>query len=1651
MSCEQKTLKRTRAQIRKQKKQEEIRRIEEEIERELEKFASVPIDNEDDWVTITRQMRNKCQISDPSSKVVESIDREELIEDQILLDSIQWKSEGLTSGARYNFKESKKRDNKKSKIEPHAEEEEDLLSTAASVEEQTRDENDEELQHLLDSIPDVSDHCEDLDDWVSALENVVIMAYQVSKARSFTEVFVAIIAYIKMHTRKSIVKSIVDLVNEVSSFEAEPDVIEPHAWNGESVLRNWNLLKTNTVFTKISFLITAAMSMSVCEMKQIDFSIFGLKLCSFEAAKQQIAAVDVIDAAIKTFTWVAEVGYQVYVEKSLAPLLYSDQNMRKFNDECDYVLAHSETVINGNGEDLNDFEYRVDRVLEQVVNLKKARDAALTSSWIQDRYSKLVHIKEQIVCKRRNTAIRFAPFGVGLTGSSGVGKSTLSKLVMKVALYAMGFDPDPNRIITKDMFDQYDSTYTSDILGMFMDDVGNGKSQFAKVSPTDVIIKFFNNMAAQAVKAELNSKGVVFIDFKVGVISSNFRDYGVRCYTDKPEATLRRFIHTRVEIKDHFRKPGGVSLNTDHPDLESGDLTQDVWKLTLEECKIYEGKNGNDKHDFEIMTVKVDGEDIHCKDLDLRTYLSVIATLAKKHSNNQRRVIERSKQFDDMEMDPVTCLPKSLSPHSFDLIEGIVKQSATNAFNAYVDRWLQPVNLLNWLMGYSPIQKMATKRLSSEMYQIINETATPMLIAMTPEFMFRSRIFQRAIDAWQRSAAMYDLKDNAKRCSRIYLIVCLIALWYGNFSLLSWTLFFAWITSMLFWSQYRARVRIYKREFLERRDILPESVKEIRDRYVVKGAFVVGTLVVGLKLFRMWNDSRKDKFEANAASDVDGQPGWLDFLIPRMKFNVERQEPIKRAVEEHARGMLEKNHFWADFERDDGSKAGCNIFMRRKSEAWFPLHMFYKDSNMANRPSKFLKVTVYRSTNVGGIFDFVAEMDTVATLPELDMVAAYVPNGPDLPDISKWLPLGKPTGNGVCVIRRRYKQDAEFRNVHVKFQQEGHSHMTFYGGRYHTSLAQKGSCMAPLITSGNAPVIAGFHIGGDARKNIGVMQTVTLEQADRLQMQLESFPGVILSAQATELPITQYDKPVVSGPVHPKAVFNEMEAEAYVDVLGSTEVRKQQKSSVQQSVISDVVTEVTGVPNTWGPPKLLPNWRGYNATLEHIVNPADMFLPSALERARQDWLRPLWKCMDEHVTVEDFRPLNEHEMVMGIAGKSFLNALPMNTGMGFPVFGKKRKHFEESEVDGVLFRTPSDEIQNEMNRMVECWRRGERAYPVTTATLKDEPTSVDKDKVRVFQASTVAMSLMIRKYFLPIARFLGCYTLESECAVGVNAHSKNWKKLMDHANKYATDGKVIAWDYSKYDVRMNSQVTRAVWCSFIELAAHGGYDEESIYIMKMMIADIVHPLIDYNGTMIMAYNMNTSGNNLTVNVNSTAGSFYVRMGFFNEYPNVKDFRSCVAALTYGDDFVGSVSEAYRERFGFLSFQKFLAAHDMKVTLPDKSDNAVDFLDDKDADFLKRQSQFIPEIGTCIGKLSEGSIFKSLHSNLKSSSSSMRDVSMSCLEGAMNDWFAHGREVYDMRRAQMIEVCERMDLPVPNVYATFDDRVDAWKQKYDRET
>jgi hypothetical protein len=452
--------------------------------------------------------------------------------------------------------------------------------------------------------------------------------------------------------------------------------------------------------------------------------------------------------------------------------------------------------------------------------------------------------------------------------------------------------------------------------------------------------------------------------------------------------------------------------------------------------------------------------------------------------------------------------------------------------------------------------------------------------------------------------------------------------------------------------------------------------------------------------------------------------------------------------------------------------------------------------------------------------------------------------------------------------------------------------------------------------------------------------------------------------------------------------------------------------------------------------------------------------PHLLEDAIIDYAGHLIARFDESefrdTITKELKPLNDMEILCGRDGCRFIDAMKRGTSKGFPLSGPK------SEM--ITFLPPEDYpdfacpvecdqmIMDQMRQMEDLLANGERCYAIFRACVKDEATALDKDKVRVFQAADWAFQMVVRKYMLPIARILSMFPLDSECAVGVNAQGPEWDELAKHMRKFGAD-RIFAGDYGKYDLRMPAQLIIAAFEVYILIAQwNGQYSERDITIMKGIATEIAYSCVSYNGDVIIHSGSNPSGHNMTVYVNCTVNSLLMRCAYFHLYPKElgypEDFRARCSVMTYGDDFKGSTRKD-TDFFNHVSYSHFLAERDMVLTMPDKKSEPKPYMKDDEADFLKRRNRFEEETGLIHGVLEEDSIWKSLHTVVKSRSVGLEDQSAQNIDGALREWWQYGREVYDQRRAQMKEVAEKAGIShlCNELNMTYDDRLEKFKETY----
>lgn len=728
-----------------------------------------------------------------------------------------------------------------------------------------------------------------------------------------------------------------------------------------------------------------------------------------------------------------------------------------------------------------------------------------------------------------------------------------------------------------------------------------------------------------------------------------------------------------------------------------------------------------------------------------------------------------------------------------------------------------------------------------------------------------------------------------------------------------------------------------------------------------------------------------------------------------------------------------------------------------ESDAFFPKsNIVLVPRHMWKSPEIRARFTRHDPTKIGGNFECFLSRENSVDIPGVDLSIVWVPNGGDWKDLTEYLPLERFADVPGRLI---YKQSGGSILRSKLFMKVGKIHTKaadFFGAKYDLSFNTfDGLCMAPIITETKGPLIGGFHLGGHGGQKDGCCGLLLKDKLDEAIDKLKKKTNVVLSTSSGTLPTKVYDVQYYQGDsVHPKSPVNYLPHDTNCKYYGQVTGRSSYYSEVIPTIITKHVEDVCGVPQQWGRPKFRQGWP-WQASLQHSTRPSIGVESSLLSRASRDYVTSFLGALKKFPDlIEQIRPLTEMENVCGIDGRRFIDKLVPQTSIGYPLSGPKSQYLVLLDPE----EHPEQQCPAELDQrfwkhayeMEEKFLKGERVYSIFKACLKDEPTDLSKDKVRVFQGAPIALQLLVRKYYLPIARTLSMLPLVSECAVGINPHGPEWNQLSEHITKYGKD-RILAGDYSKYDLRMPAQVMFAAFRIMMDIGTECGYTERDRTIMSGIATEICYPLMAYNGDLIQHYGSNPSGHNLTVYVNSIVNALLMRCAYYHIYGRVESlppFKEVCALITYGDDVKGSVHQDYPD-FNHISVAQFLGDRDMKFTMPDKESDPTPYMKDEEADFLKRSSIYNPDIGLTMGALSEDSIFKSLHSVLKSGSITVEQQSMQNIDGALREWFFHGRDTYEKRREQMIEIAKRADIThgCQVIHESYDDRLMTWREKY----
>jgi hypothetical protein len=1318
--------------------------------------------------------------------------------------------------------------------------------------------------------------------------------------------------------------------------------------------------------------------------------------------------------------------------------------------------------------------------------------------------------------RRSNGKFRKSPLSIWIYGKSGVGKSSLSQLLIKSLLRYMDVPLDQlDRIASINEQDKYDSTVTGGVHAYLTDDVMNTKADYLEAAPTQKIVDHNNNAPIFANKAEIEGKGVTPHNPKITCYTSNCKiEQVANQYSNCSESVNRRMIiNLDVRIKPEFCLPQETRMDSDKVIRCFGtNPMPDIWEIVISECSsqsntgmIELGQNfehtlgkGHKFNIFEIMEYCYGKADSHMKNQIVLQ--DIQSTLVDK-----MELCPECKRVGKMcRCDPSVEIPRSEaqgvleskpSETSLDLMAKLndivvedIRQNPINFDDGFGDdehllessnfeiqapivpapqEWFDDPNIMNW--WEEPIELRA-----------VHVPLWSMLPGMNTKEITRTfRVSFQDLVAWMEfmPEIMLNFGDvliakffTHKYVRRIYwslwshifsdhirnvFLFCFLGdmvLTFSIYAFLPHNVFSVLFALLQVFLGCTAIVLIVK-WYRERMGLLDrigggvqhtfKDIKKINWREVAKW-LTIG--VVSYKVLNMINNALKARKVVNTLLEPQSalEPVNIQEVQERDATTSDWAKPIweelhmthkaRTTTIQQLKNKIQKNLYHLTFVAEDGSTNKCDGLVTDGNDMLLPLHVFGSKTKLK------VLCRLKEGDGLNTIFRGHVSLNMAAIVKGVDLVLVSAPFLNPHGSLLDYFPEKITHSKGAGSFLHR-DVDGIIRDDVVAFK----TSMRHSGGTGYTYVLPyktfNGLCMGVLLGEFDVPCIAGVHLMGSPNTPVGLALNITQEMIKNLKDVMKTRP--CLNAMSNgDFPTELYGVEVVnqSEPIHANSPLRWLPKHSRITAVGNCPGRSSHtKSTVHKTIISDLVDEICDVPCAWGPPQFNAK-RQWQASMQYSANSSSGLDPELLEWSMNDLEEDLVDTFNqpEHIDwiQKEFKPLNDMEIMAGRDGARFLDAVPKNTSKGFPLCGPKEEWITRLDPDLFEnFQCPVEirqEVLDLAEDMCERFRRGERGYAVFKACVKDEATSLDKDKVRIFQAAMWAFQLLVRKYFLPLARLMSLFPLQSESAVGINAHGPEWDECAKHMKKHGED-RILAGDYSKFDLRMPAQMlmsTYKVFCNVCEKC--GTYSEDDLIIMRGIATEISYSVVAYNGDMVIHNGSHPSGNNMTVYGNGSDNSLNLRCGYAHNglkngytFITLPKFKKVCAILTYGDDVKGSVKKGF-DWFNHISFANYMKENDIIFTMPDKTSTPTKYMNDADADFLKRKNVYNPETELIHGALDEDSIFKSLHTVLKSTVGPKAHAAGN-IETALREWFHHGREVFTLRHGQMIEIAERANL------------------------
>lgn len=1384
----------------------------------------------------------------------------------------------------------------------------------------------------------------------------------------------------------------------------------------------WKTVKDSEIVKRLKKGIALLVAAGVCSAASIPFAKDAFEAFYKKSGFETLHCLDLYTYIIDIFIYLYEKGLKFFQTGDLMGLFYDDSEGTKYELEYTNLISWVALMKNDNlhmvNVDIFEYERRLDAHIDKTQGLINAAGGS-EKNVLVGKMLKLKSVKAEILETQHHESMRVMPFALLLYGFTGVGKTSARGLLINAILRYNNIDPDPRNICTVNANDKYQSEYKTRYTTVILDDIANSNIQFMEGNHTRLIIDMINNDPKYTLQADIASKGKVAMRPMLAVGTTNVKDMCAGQLSNEPVSITRRFHYTITQsVRPEFCKTGTFMLD---PSKMVNNIN-DAFLFKVEYVRPIQQIDGLAAQSEYVVEKDING--VPMEAISLHELIKFMCPKSQVHYAQQRRLVEATKVIHET----------SLCPHdSYAVLcpDCIANQGETDfeCLLAIGESISTIPRALSYSFGYS----VTTGKLFNLLGKMV-----------VSRHIIKSRIQSIVLSSCIVCGALCLLLFKAIGAHPS--LGGAILLWLAISLVLSW---------------------IGIKYYVDKQMTLLESIpytyiqKSLKKKMMVKRfgtlAMVVGGLYVIRRAYVSWV-ANKPVIEEQGSEHSQPKPDVVQRENPWKApyiHKIEVDPKISTATLPQMIHLVGKKLAYADFSNPTTrSGTRCDIFPLRSHFWLVPYHII---------KGEYTTVKVNRMCDTWNGPNFHSKIcpNLWRRIGNTDLAVIYLANGGSEKDMMHLLPktLTKVHKPGHLVYK-----DKECNIVEDAFNCEPIvrkvDDCVYNAITYETNFPTfPGLCMATILSKGLQPYILGFHVAGVTGKNEGYAHQITFDEVYAAILELDANSSITYQGARMELPhVEDSERGIYVAPVvHRKSPANYLSDDATFNHYGTHNGnRRTCTSRIITSIISDVLTDESGVPIMHGPPANISTYKPWQAHLESTSHTTELD-PEILEQATDDLRSTVIKFLHKHPELKkSISPLDNVSVLSGVDGVHGIDAVTLKTSAGWP-YNKPKKEilFELGETVPGITRPlgAPPEIWAEVDRVESLLLKGERCCFIFRASPKDEPTKIGKEKVRIFAGQSIIALIVIRRYFLPIGKLMMDFPLDFECAVGTNAFGKDWTILTEHMLKYGKD-RVVAGDYKSFDTTMSVAVMVAAMSIFILVAEWAGYSDDQITIMKGVVTELTEPIYELNGEFVGALGSNPSGQSLTVFLNNLVNSLYLRYAYYAIYRgkasvvclNDSDHKSCgvpgeveerilnppgmfqehVAVMCYGDDNKMSVSEE-ANLFNHTNIQTVLAGVGITYTMADKESESVPFIRNEDCNFLKRSAVWSDKYKCYLAPLEETSIFKSLHCVEMSDSLTPKEHAAACMEGAMREWFFYGEDRYNEMRSILLRVAQRVDM------------------------